>query len=93
MIFVIILITCSYIHILVFCVVIMDTTTVGKDVVTVRFRGTGPFTCELDNQPPVPCTSPTTYSRSELRAGFHTVNITGANNTCAETTNFTLPGE
>ena len=82
-----------HIHILGFCAVVINTTTVGKDVVTVEFRGTGPFTCQLDNQAPVPCTSPTTYLRSKLRAGFHTVNITGANNSCAETTNFTLPGE
>ena len=82
-----------YIHILDFCAVVINTTTVGRDLITVEFRGTGPFTCQLDSQPPVPCTSPITYSRSELRAGFHTVNITGGNNTCADTTNFTLPGE
>ena len=67
--------------------------TVDKDQVTIEFRGTGPFTCQLDRQSPVPCTSPVTYSTSGLRAGFHTVTITGGNNTCTETANFTLPGE
>lgn len=59
--------------------------------VTVGFRGTAPFTCQLDRQSSVPCSSSITYSTSELRVGLHTVTITGANNTCTEIANFTIP--
>ena len=65
----------------------------GKDLVAVEFRGTGPFTCQLDRQPSVLCSSPITYSRAKLLGGFHKVTITGGNNTCTETTNFTIPCE
>ena len=84
---------CIYIlYFLVICVEITNTT-VGKDLVTVEFRGTGPFTCQLDRQSSVPCSSPITYSRAKLLGGFHKVTITGANRTCMEITNFTLPCE
>ena len=74
------------------CVEITNTT-VGKDLITVEFRGTEPFTCQLDRQSSVPCSSPITYSRAKLLGGLHKVTITGGNNTCMETTNFTIPCE
>ena len=75
---------------LVICVEITNTA-VGKDLVTVEFRGKGPFTCQLDHQSSVPCSSPITYSTPKLLGGLHKVTITGANNTCVEITNFTIP--
>ena len=77
---------------LVICAEIINTT-VNKDLVTVQFRGTAPFTCQLDRQSPVPCSSPVTYSVSGLVSGPHKVTITGANNTCTEIANFTIPCE
>ena len=82
----------AYILFLVICVENINID-VGKDLVTVEFNGTGPFTCQLDRQPSVPCTSPITYSREKLRSGFHEVTITGDNKTCTEVTNFTIPRE
>ena len=87
--------TISLHFVLVPCVAIANVT-VGKDLVTVKFSGTGPFTCQLDHQFSVPCSSPITYSRAKLRGGVHTVIITGTSNindTCMDTKNFTLPCE
>lgn len=81
-----------HIYILVVCVVVMNTT-VDEDSVTIVFRGTGPFTCQLDDRSPIPCSSPITYSTSGLHAGLHTVTFTGANKTCTVVTNFTVPCE
>jgi len=77
---------CTYFtSFLVICVEITNTT-VNKDLVTVEFCGTGPFTCQLERQSPVPCSSPVTYSISGLVSGPHKVTITGINSACTETT-------
>jgi len=60
-------------------------------MVTVKFRGISPFTCQLDFQRPKPCTSPVIYTG--LSAGRHRVDITGRNRTCEANTTFIIPGK
>ena len=72
------------------CIEIVETS-VNKDSVTITFQGTGPFSCQLDDQPSVPCTSPVRYDG--LFIGARTATITGAANTCTEIAHFDITCE